>query len=457
MVSHPDRRALRRCLLQLLLASAGVIKDDERKPGKAARGQQTHRRQQRVAVELRHDVRYRQQRAEGQQDDPEEAGALGFAAVALPQGRQSVGGLALARTKPGHAAAACVALVHGYPESGLLRDELGLGVADLLDAGQLAREVRGEVVRIVGGHRDTKVARSAKVLHTVVLLAAGLLTACVPARRQLPEILREISGVASVGTVDFAHNDSGNAARLYVLSSREQPMLAEEKLAAGVRNVDWEAATVLPDGRLCICDIGDNRRVRPAIDFELVAADAPAVGIAARYPDRPHNAEACLVYGDWLCVLTKAPTGSRGARTAYLFGIPVAELGTGGGVRTLYRLDSLALPRRSVTDAAVVPGTGRLIVLSYDYRLRPVPLTATTLFAFELATDPDAGPRFVRTGEPPSRAAAAVPRQAWRVRAPFTPTQYEALALDSAGRRAWIASERTGPVPPRWRWIELDD
>ncbi|WP_240099602.1 hypothetical protein [Thermomonas flagellata] len=119
--------------------------------------------------------------------------------------------------------------------------------------------------------------------------------------------LDEISGLAASRRhpgVLWAHNDSGNPARLYAISTRGR-VLARLDLA-GIANVDWEdLAAFALDGRdyLLVADTGDNGGLRHGIALHAVEEPArlrsgtlrPAWTLRARWPDGPRDVEAVAV------------------------------------------------------------------------------------------------------------------------------------------------------------------
>lgn len=208
---------------------------------------------------------------------------------------------------------------------------------------------------------------------------AGLVT-----NRQLDEI----SGLAASHAHDdvlWAHNDSGNPARLYAISRRGR-LLARFDVA-GVKNIDWEdMASFDLHGKhyLLLADTGDNGGKRR--DFVLHVFEeptqlkngplTPAWSIRAHWPDGPRDCEAVAV---------DAATGqvlliSKKRVPPELFSLPLAN--PQGQVREARRIGRLegvpqlgdALKRKDpalaalfsqVTAADISPDRHTLAVLTY--------------------------------------------------------------------------------------------
>jgi len=163
----------------------------------------------------------------------------------------------------------------------------------------------------------------------------------------LPAGLTETSGLAASRAqpgVLFAHNDSGDSARVFALDTTGQ-LLATIAIA-GATNVDWEDIAVGPcaPGKQTQCiyvgDIGDNDGVRDAVRIYRLAEpnvlfDAGPVTLSVTadaqtfvYPDGiHHNAETLLVDPSTadIFVVTKEAAGVP----SQVFELPAPlELGT---------------------------------------------------------------------------------------------------------------------------------
>jgi len=139
-----------------------------------------------------------------------------------------------------------------------------------------------------------------------------LVTAICAARRSRPvprladPELVELSGLVALPGGLWAHNDSGDEARLFRLDGRGRTTAVVR--LPGVTATDWEdLAGSGADDELFAGDIGDNDGVRPEVTVLRVTLPDPAVtgtvdlpadavqAITLRYPDGPRDAEALLV------------------------------------------------------------------------------------------------------------------------------------------------------------------
>lgn len=130
----------------------------------------------------------------------------------------------------------------------------------------------------------------------------------------LPD-LSESSGLAisrrTPGLI-WSHNDSGNESDLYAI---DPAGTVHARIRVPVRTRDWEdvSAGRCPAGDcLYIADIGDNRRSRRQVAIYRVPEPAPDDAVAgppdvfhAKYSDGSHNAEAMVVLGSDLFIITR--------------------------------------------------------------------------------------------------------------------------------------------------------
>jgi hypothetical protein len=196
------------------------------------------------------------------------------------------------------------------------------------------------------------------------------------ARGPIPAVLHELSGLAASSRhrgMLYAHNDSGDTARLFALTT-EGVVLAELQLQ-GAGAVDWEDVAVGPcsdESCIYVGDIGDNQLSRAEytiyriVEPEHLPADGGAVAVAYErfsfvYPDGPHNAETLLVdpVTGRVFVIVK-----DGAVAPAVYEMPTPLV---GAVSTLTPLTSLALPPLAgvVTGGSFHPCGGRLLVRTY--------------------------------------------------------------------------------------------
>jgi hypothetical protein len=200
----------------------------------------------------------------------------------------------------------------------------------------------------------------------------------------VPDELAELSGLVS-GRRDpslwWAHNDSGDAARVYALvadgaGTVELAATLQLTDADGdtIDAVDWEDMAIGPaldgDGAsLYLGDIGDNagsrrnivvhRVVEPSIG-DATAIDVVADTLTFTYPDGPHDAEALLVDpvdGD-LWIVTKDWSLAGGSQ---LYRAP-GDLAA-GSTTELQHVATLSLPAATLVTAADVSPDGSVVAL----------------------------------------------------------------------------------------------
>ncbi|HUR86714.1 MAG TPA: hypothetical protein VMY78_15340 [Solirubrobacteraceae bacterium] len=203
----------------------------------------------------------------------------------------------------------------------------------------------------------------------------GPLKATVTGRVATPAAT-ELSGLVrsrSQPRVLWAHNDSGDDARVFALTAGGR--LLAEIAVSGAENVDWEDIAIGPapggGDALYVADIGDNDAQRDEVvvlrvpEPDLAAAVAPATRpaerLALRYPDGAHDAEALIVdpRSGALIVVTKSLGGESGVFSATA---PAA-----GQTTALRRRGQLDLGVGEAVTAGDVSADGRTIVLrTYD-------------------------------------------------------------------------------------------
>lgn len=184
--------------------------------------------------------------------------------------------------------------------------------------------------------------------------------------------LTETSGLGASRVHDdvvWAHNDSGNGARLYAIDLTGA--LVADMALTGATNRDQEDLAVAPCGdRSCVYlgDIGDNGARYPDVVIYRVpepsldaGATDPVEAIRLTYPDGARDAEALLVDTDeTVWVLSKEPGVSR------VYSAPFG----GGDTELTFRgeLDLTSLPagdRELLTGADFDASTGRVLLRTY--------------------------------------------------------------------------------------------
>ena len=247
----------------------------------------------------------------------------------------------------------------------------------------------------------------------------------------------ELSGLVASRTqpgVLFAHNDSGDSARFFALSSTDGSLLQEFSVQ-GATNRDWEDIAVGPCASgscLFIGDIGDNNRVRT--DYALyvlpeptVVPGGPVVTVMAerlpwQYPMGVKNNSESLIVDPTSgrpYVITKAP-GSFQVSTAYRFPMPL----TPGTQATLEEVATLPIPGPTdsqLTGADVSPCGDAVLLRMYNRLV----LMRTDGGSLESAL----------TGTP---VAVPVAQEG----------QGEAVAFAADGRSYFTASEAIAGAPP---------
>jgi len=147
--------------------------------------------------------------------------------------------------------------------------------------------------------------------------------------------IRESSGLSASECQDvlWTHNDSGNDAMIYAMSTEGRHLGAWR--VEGAQNLDWESIAGYrdPNGRcfLLLGDIGDNDEVRSEVELYRVAEPTastetarsnsasplltePAQSMKFTYPNGSNDAETLLVHpwtGD-IYVVTKKKSGPAG-------------------------------------------------------------------------------------------------------------------------------------------------
>ncbi len=131
----------------------------------------------------------------------------------------------------------------------------------------------------------------------------------------LPQVLEETSGLVVLNDTLWTHNDSGNEAALYAISTKGK-LLAKKKLNNHI-NIDWEDITTA-NGKLLVADMGNNFGTRKnlyLLEITIKNAGAEVLdSIPFYYPEQqnfgfqqatPFDAEGLIFIEDNLIVFTK--------------------------------------------------------------------------------------------------------------------------------------------------------
>jgi hypothetical protein len=175
-------------------------------------------------------------------------------------------------------------------------------------------------------------------------------------RGTLPSVITELSGVAlskRYPNVLWGHNDSGDGARLFAVSTKDATLRAEVKVS-GASATDWEdiATYTDKDGEhwIVVADVGDNAGRRDRVQLVLVpepdlsASTVQAAGaVTVQWVDGPHDVETLLIdpwNGDAVLV------GKRFSDTpeVSIDRVPVASMKPGASI-TAEKIGVFAVPR----------------------------------------------------------------------------------------------------------------
>jgi len=167
--------------------------------------------------------------------------------------------------------------------------------------------------------------RLTKLFLFSLLLAGNAFGQKVLEKYNLPLVLEETSGLTQLNDTLWTHNDSGNEAALYAISTKGK-LLAKKKLN-NHSNIDWEDITTA-NGKLVVADMGNNFGTRKNLYLLEVAItnDSAEVldSIPFYYPEQqnfgfqqasPFDAEGLIFIEDNLIVFTK----NRSTKTTELY------------------------------------------------------------------------------------------------------------------------------------------
>lgn len=200
-----------------------------------------------------------------------------------------------------------------------------------------------------------------------------LLTACItypPKTIRLPAALSEASGLSIQDSLFYWHNDSGDGPFLYATDTKGT-LINKDSLAAPAS--DWEDLTTDGNGHYYLGDFGNNLgqrkemaiyRFTPASEItEAISFTYPGQDGGGRYTPGNYNCEAMVYHNGHLHLFTKDLLFGEKHFMTYHYRIP-AEPGT----YVAELVDSLHLPRRVVTAAALDTSNNELILTAYSFQ-----------------------------------------------------------------------------------------
>lgn len=267
--------------------------------------------------------------------------------------------------------------------------------------------------------------------------------------------ITELSGLAVSRTQDviWAHNDSGDTARVFAMAANGAALATYDLVGADA--FDWEDMAIGPgpDGNkqyLYLADIGDNASIRPSVT--VYRTEEPKFGaldsslaidryeaMLLMYPDGAHDAETLLVdpmSGDLYIVTKDIRGGPSGVYRAVTIGV------VPGVLEKVAEVDFGALPPSKV----IPPGSGPLplalgkIPTGGDISPDGNMIALRTYGTIWMWQRPEGGTIADAFASPPCEAPSAVE------------TQGEAIAFTTDGRGYVTASEGANSVLHRFEF-----
>ena len=170
----------------------------------------------------------------------------------------------------------------------------------------------------------------------------------------------ESSGLAVSRThpgLAYTVNDSGDEARVLVLSMRDGSVVGETHLVGATAD-DFEALSPASDGRLLVGDIGDNDAERDSVEVYVLPEPSPGEHevrprtVSLTYPGGPRDAETLVAVGQTVYVVSKELVGG-------VYAAPVL-----GSTRDSFTMRRVAAAPSIVTDGALLPD-GDVVLRGY--------------------------------------------------------------------------------------------
>jgi hypothetical protein len=206
---------------------------------------------------------------------------------------------------------------------------------------------------------------------------------------RLPESIREASGLCKSRQhegVFWTHSDSGNPPLLFAIT-RTGDLLATYRVKGAV-NLDWESIETDDNGRLYVCDVGNNLPGGPLkmrwIDIvrepdprakPIVAPNEPRELSIERqqhftFPDQAYDVEGVVHTKDTLLLFGKV---REAPAPVFALSFPANEALRNSKPVPLRVLGTVSALR--ITGAALTPTRDRLALCTYDrawlFELRP--------------------------------------------------------------------------------------
>lgn len=206
-------------------------------------------------------------------------------------------------------------------------------------------------------------------LFVLLLLGCGSVDA--PRKFRLPDRVNEASGLVIDGERMIWHNDSGDGPYLYTTDRRGE-LLQIDTLNA--RASDYEDLAMDEEGLLYVGDFGNNRGLRrQQTVYRYDRTSGRTDSIVYTYPGEDgggrrvrgnYDCEAMIVTDGRLHLFTKDLLARPRDFFVYHFRLPTVP-----GTYEAELVDSLYLPRRVVTGAALDPETRELFLVAYNFRM----------------------------------------------------------------------------------------
>jgi hypothetical protein len=264
----------------------------------------------------------------------------------------------------------------------------------------------------------------------------------------LPPELKEVSGlyVAAPDSL-WWQNDGDNPSEL--LCTNRVGELVEKIALPKLQNRDWEDLTHDDKGNIYIGDFGNNNNNRKDLCIYIFNRFSKKIdSITFHYPDQklfpPSNerdwafdCEGFFWYKDALHLFSKNRLQKGDYTTKHYV------LTATAGKQTARLIETLALPKRVVTGAAISPDGKTVALLSYDYNhfLGLVPYTVSSVFLYT---------NFEKKASELSFSTANVRQK--RVKGWLSPSQYEAIDFIDANKLI-VATERIILCRQKWKVI----